>query len=1041
MAGQAWWRVGLGVGLAGGGAAAAWWLGGHQAVWLGAVIGAVTGSFAPSLTGWLKERRQAREALAGFGEKPGGSPAGLLDPRRGVAGFLGRETELAGLLAWCGDGRARGVRLVTGPGGVGKTRLSVELCTRLAALGWWCERPGDGEDQALSAIRRVHRGRVLVVVDYAETRAGLGGLLRAVAADEGPVRVLLLARSAGEWWDRLAAGEPTVRELLAAAGAGDPLPVAVTAGLSNEEIVAAAVPAFAAALKVPPPARVAVEAGSGAVRVLDLHAAALVGVLRSAGGRRGVTVRVTDVLDELLGHEARFWQGSADRLGLTDGAGGLTTGELRRIVAAGALLGAGSQEDAVALLGRVPVAGSVKLAQWLRDLYPPTDAPDGGWLGSLAPDRLAERLVVAELGSDPELAGRCLTGLDGRQALRSVTLLGRAAADKVDAPWLLERLLPLVGQVVAELPDDLDLLTAISYAIPYPSTALADAGLAVIRRILPLVPADRPALRAQWLAQLGITLDHTGEAPQALSAAEEAVAIYRELAAADPDRYRPDLATSLTNLAGPYSELGRRAEALPTAEEAVAIRRELAAADPDRYRTDLATSLTNLGLILVELGRLAEALAAEEEAVAIRRELAAAYPDRYRTDRAHSLSTLGGTFSRLGRHAEALAAEEEAVAIRRELAAASPDRYRPDLAASLNNVGILLWELGHQVEALAAEEEAVAIRRELAAASPNRYRPDLACSLSNLGVPLSELGRWAEALAAEEEAVAIRRELAAASPDRHRPDLALSLSNLGIWLSELGRRAEALAAEEEAVAIRRELVAASPERHRPDLARSLSNLGDRLSEVGRRAEALAATREAVTIRRELAAAYPDRHRPELARALSQLGNRLCDLERMAEALAATQEAVTIYRELAAAFPDRHRANLVVSVHNLGIILSKLGREAEALPPAQEAVTIYRELAAANPGRYRPELARSLTSLGVQFSLLDRLTEALSATQEAVTIHRELAAANPGQRRPELIRSLRLLAYALDGLGHTAEAQEALNNANFEYALDTSGLRV
>ena len=42
--------------------------------------------------------------------------AGLLDPRRGLVGFAGRELELTGLLAWCEDGAARGVRLVTGPG-------------------------------------------------------------------------------------------------------------------------------------------------------------------------------------------------------------------------------------------------------------------------------------------------------------------------------------------------------------------------------------------------------------------------------------------------------------------------------------------------------------------------------------------------------------------------------------------------------------------------------------------------------------------------------------------------------------------------------------------------------------------------------------------------------------------------------------------------------------------------------------------------------------------------------------------------------------
>jgi hypothetical protein len=54
------------------------------------------------------------------------------------------------------------------------------------------------------------------------------------------------------------------------------------------------------------------------------------------------------------------------------------------------------------------------------------------------------------------------------------------------------------------------------------------------------------------------------------------------------------------------SALGRPADALPVTKEAVAMYRELAAASPDRYRPDLAQSLTNLGAMFSELGRQAE---------------------------------------------------------------------------------------------------------------------------------------------------------------------------------------------------------------------------------------------------------------------------------------------------------------------------------------------------------------------------------------------------------------------------------------------------
>jgi hypothetical protein len=43
---------------------------------------------------------------------------------------------------------------------------------------------------------------------------GMGKLLRAVAADKGRIRVLLLARNRGQWWELLHGEIPAVRELL-----------------------------------------------------------------------------------------------------------------------------------------------------------------------------------------------------------------------------------------------------------------------------------------------------------------------------------------------------------------------------------------------------------------------------------------------------------------------------------------------------------------------------------------------------------------------------------------------------------------------------------------------------------------------------------------------------------------------------------------------------------------------------------------------------------------------------------------------------------
>ena len=77
------------------------------------------------------------------------------------------------------------------------------------------------------------------------------------------------------------------------------------------------------------------------------------------------------------------------------------------------------------------------------------------------------------------------------------------------------------------------------------------------------------------------------------------------------------------------SELGRREDALEATQEAVEVYRGLAAARPDAFLPDLAMSLNNLGNRLSELGRREDALEATQEALDLLWPFYERYPARY----------------------------------------------------------------------------------------------------------------------------------------------------------------------------------------------------------------------------------------------------------------------------------------------------------------------------------------------------------------------------------------------------------------------------
>ncbi|WP_328658641.1 tetratricopeptide repeat protein [Nocardia salmonicida] len=1002
---------------------------------------------------------------------PARTPATLLAARRAVVGFRGREDLLTELRAWV-EVAGVGAWLVQGAGGQGKTRLAHHLGTELTARRWsvvWLD-PTIDTAPGLQVLGQVTTP-LLVIVDYAEARAAqLGVLFTELAAHLGdrPVKVLLLARTVGEWWTQLTATSDAVADITAYTRHTGLLPLDADPA-ARQVTYRDAVHAFAEKLPaledtdetVWEQAATAVSARpfrdlGDSTTVLGVQMSALADLLDTRHPNPPAVAGQQSLEDRVLDHEHRYWTATAGRHGL-DGLGIAT---LKDVLAATIVLGTTTRKGLDEVLRRVPDLADqpglihTKVRGWLMSLYP---GPVPGAYSGLVPDRLAEQLI-GRLMLDPTrdcVIESLAATTDGGEAEQLLTVCSRANSHStltdtgalltqwcVEYPTLhvaavrvatrVENPEPLITALdrITTTPDiPPETLGALHDAIPHQTRVLADTAATLTLALTGHYreTGDYPLL-ALTLNNLSVRLGELGRREDGLTASEEAVWIYQRLAEQHPDAYLPTLAASLSNLANRLGALGRREDGLTASEEAVRIYQRLAEQHPDAYLPGLASSLNNLAVDLGALGRREDGLTAIEEAVRIYQRLAEQHPEAYLPDLAASLNNLSVQLGALGRREDGLTAIEEAVRIRRRLAEQHPDAYLPDLASSLNNLSNWSGESGRHEHGLTASEEAVRIYQRLAEQHPDAYLPDLALSLNNLAVDLGALGRREDGLTASEEAVRIRRRLAEQHPDAYLPDLASSLTNLGADLGALGHREDGLTASEEAVRIRRRLAEQHPDAYLPDLASSLNNLAIRLGALGRHEDGLTAIEEAVRIRRRLAEQHPDAYLPTLASSLTNLANRLGALGRREDGLPASEEAVRIYQRLAEQHPDAYLPTLAASLNNLSIDLGASGRREDGLTAIEEAVRIYQRLAEQHPDAYLPTLASSLNNLSIDLGASGRHEHGLTAIEEAVRIRRRLAEQHPDAYLPDLASSLTNLAIRLGALGRREDGLTAIEEA-------------
>ena len=317
-------------------------------------------------------------------------PGALLRADLGVVEFHMRERELKELENWCIGRERLLVQLCHGPGGMGKTRLAIELCRRMKQFKWrtgFLDKDQFQQDAELWRKALEVDEPLLLVLDYAQDRADtIRWLVEQVVAVKGArVRLLLLARKPGEWLERLKSHAPAREIFTGPAFSKRSLsPVSVAKedrrrswDIANRDL--------AKALRVPPVARPPENLEADHFqRVLLLQMSVLAGL-------DGVQVEDEDgLLDYVLRRERSFW---ARQLRVNNLPETLLPGLWQAMAAVTHNMGVETEADGLHIFQGLPffsgqpAATLHALNQILADCY-----PGSKWIEPVQPDLLGERL-------------------------------------------------------------------------------------------------------------------------------------------------------------------------------------------------------------------------------------------------------------------------------------------------------------------------------------------------------------------------------------------------------------------------------------------------------------------------------------------------------------------------------------------------------------------------------------------------------------------------------------------------------------------------
>ena len=553
---------------------------------------------------------------------------------------------------------------------------------------------------------------------------------------------------------------------------------------------------------------------------------------------------------------------------------------------------------------------------------------------------------------------------------------------------------------------------------------LASSRLEIDRRMKPIL--------ARALKGRGTLLSQLGDKRASLTAYQEAVVLYQELAEADatnPGEVRDssfarELGRLLSLLAVILDEWGDTENALFYANDAVAISRTLLKGDPLHFPNELLMAFRRRKTLLGKLERLEEVEASARETVEICRLLNESREDSARAY-AQSLMELAEYLDDMNRKTEALPLFLDSVSLWQRLYSEDPEGSHSELSKALGFIAVIFQETGEKEKSVAYLKQSVDLRRQHRRNDANGII-EFCVLLDFLSSSLDTVEDTSGALEVAAEEVEILKNFPSHNQEIERR-LIKALCNLAQRQERTGDKLAALQTARESFKVCRHFEENHEHLQDSELLEVLYGYSEIAYAAKDYEETLEIDEEILRIERRRQEDDPEATTASLRKALCNLSPTLRRLALHERALHCDLEARNITQNDPTI--DPYSSALLGPLRCLAFDYENLKQPYNELTICEERIIILRRLSRTAFEEYGAELFRVLKRCSVLLGDLERYDEALGVDDEAIRLAERLVEHDPSEYLAELATCLKYKGFDLNNLGEFIAAISPLRRAS------------